>query len=355
MIEFWRISKEAGEGSRGSEQGKGPAIPGEEISFSQAEDPGAGRSLDTEGEFTPEEGYQYQYDERLSLVKDLYQQGLSLADKVITSKEGLPDIDMEDVFVIVEKFINFLDTQELVGLVFSKEQPQAHYLSYNSVNVCILALEAGRRMGFERDMLVKLGGASFLHDVGMRAYLDIADRPKRLSMSDYQKIKQHPREGRRLLESAIAGIESCITAAVEQEHERVDGSGYPYGIKANKIDEFAQLIGFADVYEALTHPRPYRPAFVCIDALGLILRNKRSFDPRIVKSFLEKIGLYPRGTIVELNTKEKAYVLRQNSGSPSCPTVGVVIDPEGRRVEKLKEIDLSKTSAVYIVTGKQLT
>ena len=77
------------------------------------------------------------------------------------------------------------------------------------------------------------------------------------------------------------------------------------------------------------------------------------FNHKIIKAFLEKVGLYPKGTVVELNTKEKAYVLKHNPISPSCPTVRVVFDSQGRKLEQMKEIDLSRNQAVFIVKDAQ--
>ena len=88
--------------------------------------------------------------------------------------------------------------------------------------------------------------------------LDVLMRPQKLEPAEMEKVRQHPRKGSEVLSKAQKDWPHCVMEAVLQEHERYDGSGYLKGAKAGEIAEFAQLIGLADVYEALEHSRPYR-------------------------------------------------------------------------------------------------
>ena len=83
--------------------------------------------------------------------------------------------------------------------------------------------------------------------------------------------------------------------------------------------------------------------------MKVLLKDKSSFSPKLIKAFLERVGLYPRGTFVELNTREVAQVIRQNPKMLACPMVRVVYDPEGKKTQNPREIDLSRGTKIYIL------
>jgi len=188
----------------------------------------------------------------------------------------------------------------------------------------------------------------------MRRLQKMANQSRKLTISEKQKIQQHPLIASEILKSIQSSLDPSILEIIEQEHERINGSGYPRRLKGEEISEYAQIIGLVDVYEALTHQRPYRGGgFSPSAAMKVIVENKHIFNPKIIKKiikvFLEKIGMYPKGTFVELNTKEAAQVIKQNPKMPYCPVVRVVYDQDGKKIEKSREIDLSKGAKVYIV------
>ena len=287
--------------------------------------------------------------ELLIRAQRLYGQGLSLAEELLIGDSGRPQVDTQKIFSFVKELIKGVDNQELIGLVFSSQTVSESYLSSNLLHVCIFSLLIGKQLGLEQETLYRLGVASFVHDIGMRSCSGIAGEAKRLSIVEYQQIKQHPQQGKKLLQELMPDADISILTAIEQEHERIDGSGYPQGITGAQIHEFAQIIGVADVYEALIHARPYRPALVALDTVELLMKGKKTFNHRMIKSLLESVGLYPRGTAVELNTEEKAFVLRQNKGLPHAPIIRIVLDGHGKSLEEIKEVDLSRNPAIYIV------
>ena len=142
-------------------------------------------------------------------------------------------------------------------------------------------------------------------------------------------------------------MDEKVITVIEQGYERIDGSGYPKGLKGEQIDESAQVIGLVDVYEALTHPRPYRKKYSSLEALKIIVKSNL-FNPKLTKLFLERVGVYPRGFLVELNTKEVAQVIKQNPRMPSSPVVRVVVDLEGKKTQKTRVVDLADGTQVFI-------
>jgi hypothetical protein len=111
--------------------------------------------------------------------------------------------------------------------------------------------------------------------------------------------------------------------------------------------EDAQMICLADVYEALTHARPYRPRYSALETWKTIV-SEFAFDPGEIKALLERIGMYPRGMFIELSTKEIARVVQRNDHMPLCPVVRVVYDTSGRRVGDERLIDLAAGTKISV-------
>jgi response regulator RpfG family c-di-GMP phosphodiesterase len=251
---------------------------------------------------------------------------------------------------IISDFLSVLgsDGQELIEVAMHEERLQDYSPEHNLVNVCIVSLKIALVLGLNRRELMKVGLASFFHDVGMSGYLDLILDKRKLSVSEFQKIKNHSRQARNILENSGCDFDPAILDAIEQEHERMDGSGYPQGLKEKDINMYARIIGFCDVYEALTHKRPHRQAYSPYKAIKIIAKDKQMFDRKVIKAFLEHVGLYPRGATVKLNTKEVARVTKHNPKYPMFPFVEIVSDAQGKKLQAPREVDLSTKSTLYI-------
>ncbi len=137
--------------------------------------------------------------------------------------------------------------------------------------------------------------------------------------------------------------------AVYQEQEREDGSGYPQGLKGDKICEFAKIIGTADIFEALVHRRTYREGFITYYAIQNILETKsHQFSAKMIRSLISVISMFPLGSLVELNTGEIARVVVTNRNRPVRPIVEISEDLEGRKLDPPNRVNLEKEPLIYI-------
>jgi len=134
-------------------------------------------------------------------------------------------------------------------------------------------------------------------------------------------------------------------AIAEQHHEMMDGSGYPKGLQGGQIHYYARLTAVADVYDALTAKRVYKPAMPMYQALLRIHKNKGvEFDSHAVDLFVKTLGLYPVGSLVELNTSELGVVFQPNVDDSRRPVVGLVTLPSGRERGAPFIVDLARRS-----------
>ncbi len=207
------------------------------------------------------------------------------------------------------------------------------YTFEHSVAVCVISLKIGQIMGFDDNKLKSLGMAGLLHDIGKaRIPMNILQKPDRLTDDEYKEIKKHPVYGYRIVQD-MNFEDRDIEYGVFEHHERHDGGGYPIGIEGDKIHEYAKIIAVADVFDAITSDRAYRPRFGLLQAVEEICsRDSGYLDSRIAERFIKYILNVSPGDKVILSTGETAIILMVNDDEPLRPLVKA-----GERFIDLKE------------------
>ncbi len=284
-------------------------------------------------------------------VGALYSKAVSCAKEICRQEITEADVDSR-IPALVEKMNKSIsaDNDELIKFALADYVYPGDYLAYHVVNVTTMCLYIGHGLGYEYDCLTELGVAAFLHDLGLYKYQSIVNQTRLLSEKEYSDIKQHPIDGVDILGKIGKNLLSRnVFEVLRQEHERIDGSGYPKGLEGEEINEYAQLVGVVDMYEAMTHRRPYRFRHNPLDTIKTILGSKKSFNHKLVKSIIERIGIFPVGTLVQLNTKEVGEVLAKNPDLPLRPKVRITLDAAGRKLTPIREINLASNPTVYIL------
>jgi len=231
-----------------------------------------------------------------------------------------------------------MDESILVGLASIKDYDE--YTFSHSVNVSVLSMLIADRMGLSKNDCAQIGVAALFHDVGKtHVPQSVLNKPGTLSPDEWKLMERHSMLG--VIELArvrsLRAILDPIFVSL-QHHLSFDGSGYPLKPHAWEIHPFVPIVAIADVYDAMTTPRVYRERTLTPDrALLFILRNAgKMFDPRVAKLFIRTMGIYPVGTVVELDTGERAVVLKQNQKTHLMhrPTVAL-LSPAGQKGDAL--------------------
>ncbi len=223
------------------------------------------------------------------------------------------------------------------------------------VNCAVFAVKIGQGMGAREEEFPWLALAGSLHDIGMVITpARILNKPSALTDEERALVRMHPEKGFRLLQGLGPEYE-WLGNVVLQHHEREDGSGYPRGLKGEEIHEFAKIIGLADTYEALTHPRPYRPQpRYPLEVIKEIIGTERQrFPGQLLKGFIRGLSTFPAGSWVRLNTGETAQVVGTNPAFPLRPVVEILADAKGGRSDKPRRVDLSTNTLLYITESNQ--
>ncbi len=222
------------------------------------------------------------------------------------------------------------------------------YIFNHSVNVCMLSLIVGVFLKLKRDQLKNLGLSALLHDIGRtRVPRDILYKPSSLAVEEFEEVKKHAVYGCDMLKT-YRQLPEAVRLTALQHHERLDGSGYPYGLAGEQIILFARIVAVADVFDALIADRPFRRAFFPHQAVEIIVNSPGQFDPDILRIFVENVVIFPLGSVVCLNSGEIGVVVDMNKGKQTRPIIRIMYDREAQKPQYIKEIDLSKCPDIFI-------
>ncbi|MDC9510183.1 HD-GYP domain-containing protein [Pseudoalteromonas sp. Angola-4] len=217
--------------------------------------------------------------------------------------------------------------------------------SYNwrhMINCAIFTAVFAKYLGYKEEAVQQLAMGALLHDLGQaKLPQGIISRPSKLTSSEMDIIKRHVAQGLGLVKGE-KGITPLILDMIVNHHERLDGSGYPRGITAEKLSRPARIMAIVDVYDALTGDRPHQEGDEPINALRYLLANKELFDAELVQHFIKCLGVHPVGTIVKLTNERLALVLEGNKSNPIKPKVKLFYNAKHGHHVTPKDLDLNE-------------
>ncbi len=249
------------------------------------------------------------------------------------------------VLGIVDQVLH--DEAAMLGMTTLRDYDE--YTFTHSVNVCILSVALGQKLGFSKLQLFDLGLGALFHDVGKsRVPLSILNKEGRLDKEEWKIMSQHPEFGLVLLFD-LHGFEehpyrAMLTAY--EHHMRTDFTGYPRVIRERWLGFFSRIIAVADAFDAATSKRSYQYIPFPPDEVLREMRDNpaRGFDPTIVKAFVNMMGIYPVGTLCILDSGELAVVVAPSPNPEELhrPLVRIISDASGRRLPQPPLTDLSE-------------
>lgn len=255
------------------------------------------------------------------------------------SKDKLPQPERirEAVDDLVQSMVRNPDA--LIWL--SKLKRSDNYSYDHSLDVSIHMMAFGRHLGFPPDQLNVLGLAGLLQDVGKtRVPLGLLQQANPLTPAERAVLRRHVEYGTRIL-ATHPGIPERVIDVAARHHERHDGSGYPHRLAGEAIGMFGEMAGLVDAYCAMSYDRPYRPGLDNQRVLRKLHSARgKSFSEPLIIEFIQCVGLYPLGTLVELRSGEVGVVVEQNRIRRLKPRVLVLLDKEKSALARPFTLDL---------------
>lgn len=290
----------------------------------------------------PDPRERLELDEEFQRTKVCFESAAETLDKVFDSIRSGHQGDIQAVQQAVNPLIEgvFRNQEAVAALLRLKESGEYRY--NHGVSMAVWAAILGRHIGLHKDELEKLAVGCAMCDVGMTQLPpELLGQAENLNDQQRRVIQAHPKMGAELVADS-KDVDFEILAIIENHHERMDGSGYPRGVQGAAIPLLARIAGLVDTYDAMITPRPYASARTSHEATQELLDCKGTmFQESLVEQFVQAIGLFPTGTMVELNTGEVAIVVTQNDTRRLKPEIVIVLDEEKEKLENLKVVDLS--------------
>lgn len=284
-------------------------------------------------------------ENRKKVAKKRFFKTISVAQEMVESAKTGRSINTvkgkRAIQFLIDQLIH--DETNLMSLTTIKNFDE--YTFVHSVNVCILSVALGARLGLSKRKLSELGYAALFHDIGkVRIPLDILNKPQELDEDEWKQMRKHPVLGVKVLLSRRALDKFSLRAMVVafEHHLKMDLSGYPKISSKKDLNLYTRIVTIADVYDSMTSGRVYAKIPLTPDvALKRMMEHVReSFDPVLLKVFINMLGIYPAGSVVLLDSGEMGVVMKSNPDELSRPEVAIIADRGGKR-DRIETADLT--------------
>ncbi|HEY3209835.1 MAG TPA: HD domain-containing phosphohydrolase [Actinomycetota bacterium] len=251
-------------------------------------------------------------------------------------------VDLAACNRVVQELSDQIVRDPTQALMLATVRSHDEYTYYHMLNVCLLSIALGYAVGLHQDQILGLGLGALLHDVGkVNVPVDVLQHVGALSVEQWRLVQRHPVEGAAIIFGTGETLFQSTAAIVLEHHAAYDLSGYP-GLSGRPHPSLpARMVAVADCFDAVTTTRPYRKAEERRQALNILLAGAgRGYDPRVVRTFVRLLGLFPVGSLVRLTNKAIGVVVRNHDRLLSRPKVHIMLDPNGDPCDAY-EVDLS--------------
>ncbi|WP_074012379.1 HD-GYP domain-containing protein [Candidatus Sodalis sp. SoCistrobi] len=259
-------------------------------------------------------------------------------------------LDPLETLPLVESVIRSIEDNPTALLGMAQLKTQDNYTYQHSVAVCALMIALGLQYRLPQDTLQLLGMGGLLHDLGKALIpASILNKPGRLTVAESAIIKQHPLLGVAMLDPDTTP--PAIRDILLHHHEKIDGGGYPFGLRDTAISRYARMAAVCDVYDALTSSRSYKAAWNPAAAIRNMATWKGHFDQSVFFTFVKAVGIYPVGSVVRLASEHLAVVTEASGASLLHPKVRVFFSLLTNEPVPARNLDLAVPSIGDSIAG----
>lgn len=282
-------------------------------------------------------------------AQKLYAEAKILQDKLLCALKSGETINILPIEEMADELIDSIFRNNDATLFLSRIREKDSYLMEHSLNVGMLLANFGRYLGLSREVIRQLLVGGLLHDTGKIMIPDaILHKPGKFTAEEFEVMKKHVEFGVKFLDKA-PGISSIMRIVVANHHERIDGLGYPNGLRAEQLCMYSRMSTIVDVYDALTADRCYKKGMPPSHAFRILMQGcGTQFDHDLVHKFIKCMGVYPIGTLLKLSSKRLGIVVERNEEYPLLPTLKIIYSLTSMSHTDVKILDLSKQNGEEI-------
>lgn len=267
-----------------------------------------------------------------------------LKDLLSRSRKGGP-LEISKIKQAVEPMIDSVVRNPDACIWLARMKQQDNYIYQHSLGTSIWAVALGRQLGLPRNDLHSLAIGGLLFDIGkLQLDNEMLQASRRLTSQESRIMKKHVEVGLRLLEEG-GMVDRDILDMVAHHHERHNGTGYPQGLVDNEIPVFGRIAAIVDCYDAITSDRIYASAMPPSLAIKQLYKWKDVyFQAEIVEEFIQAVGIYPAGTVIELTSGEVAIVVAASRTRRLRPEIMLLLDADKKPLSEMNFINLQEVT-----------
>jgi len=277
----------------------------------------------------------------VATFKRLYDDAVSVAGRLwdTAQVEGRPDPNAARG--IVDSLAQAVAQNRTALLALTALKNYDNYTFTHMVNVSILTMGQARGLKIDGALLREFGLSALMHDIGkVKTPTEILNKPDKLDDREFEIMKRHTVDGAEILRQTPE-MPTLAPIVAFEHHLRLDGTGYPNGVKRGQLNLATMLCGVADVYDAMRSQRAYQQAFPTDRILAVLQRNDgKQFDQNLIRRFSQLVGIYPAGNLVRLKTGEIGVVMKAHAPDPYRPRVKVLRSADGVDLQRPYEVNL---------------
>ena len=262
-------------------------------------------------------------------------------DEIFDSVANGGSLDMVKVKKSVEPMIDSISRNPDACIWLARMKQEDQYTYQHSLGASIWAVALGRQLGLPKSDLRSLAIGGLLFDVGkLQVDKELLNSDKPLTDEEFQQVRDHVNLGVEMIQGSGLMNQDVIDM-ITYHHERHDGSGYPKKLRGDDIPVFARIAAIVDCYDAITSHRSYARAIPPSTAIKMLYEWKDiDFQAELVEEFIQAVGIYPAGTLVELSSGEVAVVVAEYRTRRLRPKVMVLLDADKQPLAAIRTVDL---------------
>lgn len=282
-------------------------------------------------------------DDELQSATKIYDDYESAVVKIFGDANTGQTINIKAANEAVGEIVNSLIRNPSACTLLHKMKKKGDYLYDHAIGTSIWAATIGRQIGLPPADLKRLAISGLLCDIGKVSISNrILNKPSKLTNDEFDLIKSHV-----LIDEEFnkqnPNLAQSIIEIINTHHERHDGSGYPHGFSGDKIPVFSRIVGLADCYDAMTSDQPYSKALSSYEsAKELYELRDVHFQAEIVEQFIQAVGLYPVGSLLELNRGDVGVVVDVYASRRLRPKLLMLLDVNKESISEVVYLDLLK-------------
>ncbi|MEJ2566097.1 MAG: DUF3391 domain-containing protein [Anaerolineales bacterium] len=288
------------------------------------------------------EPYSSNFEDEYPVAESIHQHAQTMAGALFHDVRIGRSLAVEEARRTVNQMVDSIlrNPDALVLLASLSKKDDA--LAAHAMTVCTLSLSFGRFLGLDKATLVDLGMGALIHDIGETKLPDrLLTDGESLSDEDRMLLQSHTHIGTMIVKKH-AGVSERVIAIVRDHHERADGSGYPGKVANSRLDICSRIVSIIDTYDSITSGAHGRQKMDLDVALKYIYSwRERLFDELLVEKFIQCIGIYPIGSMVELRSGRFGIVISSQPDARLFPKVLLILDASGKPLEPPKSMNLA--------------